>query len=89
MYDGKKKIGALPNGTYFFYQAAPGEHTFTSALSAQDSITIVLDADKTYYVRANAKLSLMGSPAKMEVVPESIGARAIKGLTYVTLRDIL
>ena len=88
MYDGNEKIGALPNGTYFFYQADPGQHTFTSALSIKDSVTLSLEEGKTYYIRANAKLTLLGMPAEMEVIPASVGTETVKELTYVTLRDI-
>ncbi|MDJ0833143.1 MAG: DUF2846 domain-containing protein [Gammaproteobacteria bacterium] len=88
MYHGKDKIGALPNGTYFFYQVNPGEHTFTSALEVQDSVTLSLEAGETYYISAEPKLSPLGMPAKMEAIPATEGEAISKDLAYVTLRNI-
>ncbi len=88
MYDGKEKIGALPNGTYFFYQADPGEHTFTSTLEVQDSVTLSLEAGQTYYISAEPKLSAMGMPAKMAAIPADEWEAISHDLSYVTLRDI-
>lgn len=88
LYDGKEKIGALPNGTYFFYQAEPGERTFTSTLEVQDSVTVFLQPGETYYISAEPKLSALGMPAKMEAIPNAVGESISRDLNYVTMRDM-
>ncbi len=48
-------LGQLLRGTYLYKSVGPGEHAFWSQAISQDSITIVVEAGKTYYVEGVVK----------------------------------
>src|ERR1700739_4469448 len=51
VFDNGARIGGLPNGAYFVYQATPGAHKFTASTEVTDEKPLTVEAGKTYYVR--------------------------------------
>jgi len=57
-------IGALANGTYFYYEVDPGTHTFTANTEAKSSRTLTVEAGKTYYISGRVEVGVLaGRPA--------------------------
>jgi Protein of unknown function (DUF2846) len=80
------KIGGLPNGSYFVYQASPGPHQFTASTAVTEEKEINVVAGKTYYIRGEVQMGIfMGRPHLTFVTAEE-GASAIKDLRRVKLR---
>ena len=70
-------LGQLLRGTYLYKSVDPGEHTFWSQVISKDSITIVVEAGKTYYVEGVVRMGLYaGRPNFNQVSKE----RALKAL---------
>jgi hypothetical protein len=70
-------LGQLLRGTYLYKSVNPGEHAFWSQAISQDSITIVVEAGKTYYVEGVVKMGLYaGRPTFNQVSKE----RALEAL---------
>jgi hypothetical protein len=70
-------LGQLLRGTYLYKSVDPGEHAFWSQAISQDSITIVVEAGKTYYVEGVVKMGLLaGRPNFNQVSKE----RALEAL---------
>jgi hypothetical protein len=42
-------IGAIANGTYFFYFATPGQHIFVASTEADSARAIQVEGGKIYY----------------------------------------
>ena len=59
MFDNGTRIGGLPNGAYFVYQAKPGVHKFTASTEATDEHVLTLEAGKTYYIRGEVTMGVM------------------------------
>ena len=73
-------MGQLLNDTWLYKSATPGEHTFWSQAISQDSITIKVEAGKTYYVKGVVKMGLVaGRPTFIQVNDEE-GLRDLAGL---------
>ena len=85
--DNGKKIGGLSNGSYFVYQAAPGDHHFTAATEVTEEKVISVVAGKTYYVRGEVQVGIvMGRPHLTEVTNDECSS-AIRKLRRVKLRE--
>lgn len=44
-------IARLKNGSYFWYEASPGEYNFTAHSGEEGKIRMTLEAGKTYYIK--------------------------------------
>jgi hypothetical protein len=64
-------IGTLTNGSFLYTQVEPGQHTFWSEVISQDSVTLTVEAGKTYYVRGETKLGIYAGRPRLVEVPES------------------
>ena len=64
-------IGTLGSGTYLYKQLEPGQYQFWSQVISQDSITLNVEAGKTYYVKGEAQLGVFAGRPKFTQVPES------------------
>ncbi len=88
-----RRIGGLNRGSYFCYEADPGEIT----ISVEDwlrkdwqredqSETIKVEAGQRYYFRARLDFGLLDADPGIEIVDNAKGAAAIKKLKYATLK---
>jgi hypothetical protein len=64
-------IGTLGSGTYLYKQLEPGQYQFWSQVISQDSITLSVEAGKTYYVKGEAQMGVFAGRPKFAEVPES------------------
>jgi hypothetical protein len=79
------KIGALPNGSYFTYQAAPGQHIFLSSTEVQQTLVKNLDAGRTYYIRGGVHPGVVIWRPDLREVSHAEGVSAISSLQKVQL----
>jgi hypothetical protein len=68
-------LGRLGSGTYLFGYFEPGKRQFWSQVIAQDSITLNLEAGKTYFVRGEVKMGVYAGRPSFRQVDEPV-ARA-------------
>jgi hypothetical protein len=96
------RIGALPNGSYFVYQAAPGGHSFGGSeidvwefgvgcreyLYVNAFCRVNIESNTTYYIRVDFRRFTFGqqSDPGVRVVGSPQGSEAIKSLKRVTLK---
>src|SRR5882762_7097625 len=59
VFDNGARIGGLPNGAYFVYQATPGAHKFTASTESTAEHVLTLEAGKTYYIRGEVHMGVM------------------------------
>ena len=64
-------IGTLGSGTYLYKQLEPGQYQFWSQVISQDSITLNVEAGKTYYVKGEAQMGVFAGRPKFTQVSES------------------
>ena len=83
--DGENKIGGLPNGSYFVYDATPGPHRFAASTESTAVRTIQVQPGKTYYVRGEVEMGLFVGRPHLTIVDPTEGASAINGLKRVVL----
>jgi len=84
-----KRIGGLNNGTYFVYEADPGE-IFISVenwLGDNPSRKIYVETGKKYFLKGSLKFGSMDTTPYIERVNNEAGEKAIETLTYVTLAE--
>ena len=84
--DNGTKIGGLPNGSYFVYQANPGTHTFSAATEATDEKPVKVEAGRTYYVRGEIQVGVLVGRPHLTIVAAEEGSNAIKNLRRVKLK---
>ena len=69
-------LGVLNNGTVLHGYFAPGQHQFWAQVVNQDSITLNVEAGKTYFVRGDVVMGLrVGRPKFTARLPCSSGRR--------------
>ncbi|RLA14799.1 MAG: hypothetical protein DRQ59_02580 [Gammaproteobacteria bacterium] len=73
-------MGQLLNDTWLYKSVEPGEHTFWSQVISQDSITIRVEAGKTYYVKGVVKMGLVVGRPTFTQVSEEEGLKDLAGL---------
>jgi hypothetical protein len=73
-------MGQLLNDTWLYKSVEPGEHTFWSQVISQDSITIRVEAGKTYYVKGVVKMGLVVGRPTFTQVSEQEGLNDLAGL---------
>jgi Protein of unknown function (DUF2846) len=84
--DNGTRIGGLPNGAYFVYQAKPGVHKFTAATEATDEHVMTLEAGKTYYIRGELQMGVMVGRPHLVVADSKEAVVAIKDLHRVKMK---
>jgi hypothetical protein len=80
--DGADTIGILQSGTYFWYAAAPGPHTFTAKTEATSAVTLNVEAGKTYYVGGGVSLGAFVGHPKLTVANEADWQKLFPDLHY-------
>ena len=73
-------IGALPDGSYFQYQANPGAHLFTLTTDSTVQQRVNLQAGATYYIKAATGKNPLRFKPSLQVVFELQGKTEIQNL---------
>jgi hypothetical protein len=76
-------IGALPNGSYFTYQATPGQHVFHASTEVMRVFVLNAVAGRTYYIRGGIRPGVVIWRPDFHEVPREVGASAIASLRKV------
>ena len=53
------------------YSLAPGQYDFWSQAISQGSITVTVEAGKTYYIKGEVQMGVLAGRPKITQVPES------------------
>lgn len=84
-----KRIGGVNSGTYFVFEAVPGQAVIKAenTMDPKDSVvrTISVVAGAKYYIRASLKSGLWDAQPSIEIVNPAEGEQAVLGLSYETL----
>lgn len=72
-----KPIGKTGANTYLYTEVSPGKHTITSKAENSDSIEIVADQGKLYYIWQEVKMGLMSARSKLHLVDEAKGQQGV------------
>jgi len=73
-------LGQLLRGTYLYKSVDPGEHAFWSQAISQDSITIVVETGKTYYVEGVVKMGLLAGRPNFNQVSKEQALEALAAM---------
>ena len=85
IFEDTTKIGLLKSGTYFIHKTTPGKHTYYAETEARSSVTLDVEAGKTYYVEGSVGLGfLAGRPQLMEIT-EPVAKQYLPELEYIRL----
>ncbi|MDD4877275.1 MAG: DUF2846 domain-containing protein [Dehalococcoidales bacterium] len=82
-----KRIGGLNSGSYFVYEADPGDIVISveNWLGENPSRKIHVEAGKKYYLKGYLRFGFVDASPYIEWVHEEEGEGAIGSLTYATL----
>jgi Protein of unknown function (DUF2846) len=86
VFDNGARIGGLPNGAYFVYQATPGAHKFTASTEVTDEKPLAVEAGKTYYVRGEVQMGVLVGRPHLIIVDRQEAAGALKDLHRVKMK---
>ncbi len=64
-------IGTLRSGTVLHKYFEPGPQTFYSQVISRASLTVNVEAGKTYFLRVDSKMGLVVARPKFILIPES------------------
>ena len=83
-----KRIGGLNSGTYFVYEADPGDITISveNWLGTDPSRTINVKPGGKYYLKGSLKFGMWEPAPHIEIVIEQEGEAAVQSLVYATLK---
>lgn len=87
IWGGDKKIGVIYPGTYFFYQALPGDHIFWSESDVKRFFSLKVEAGGKYFVYVPSDKCWNVPRANFSLAPEKIGAHAVKKLKYAGVTE--
>lgn len=85
IYDGETKIGALKNGTFFFYEEMPGKKTYCGKTESKSCVTVSVEAGKTYYIKGDINMGVFVGRPELNVMPQEVGKYSIKSLRYAVI----
>ena len=86
VFDNGTRIGGLPNGAYFVYQAKPGAHKFTASTESTSEHVLTLEAGKTYYIRGEVHMGVMVGRPELVIADSKEAVGAIKELHRVKMK---
>ncbi len=86
VFDNGGRIGGLPNGAYFVYQATPGAHKFTASTESTAEHVLSLEAGKTYYIRGEVHMGVMVGRPELVIADSKEAVGAIKDLHRVKMK---
>lgn len=84
--DNGVRIGGLPNGAYFIYQATPGLHKFTAATEATDEKPLTVVAGRTYYIRGEVQMGIFVGRPHLIIVDSQEALGALSELHRVKMK---
>jgi hypothetical protein len=67
--DGEWK-GVNRGNNYFFFELAPGEHYVCSQAENRATLTIQVEAGKTYYLQQHIEMGIMKARNSVDIMPE-------------------
>jgi hypothetical protein len=70
-------VTRLPSKGYFAYLAKPGEVTFSAKTEAKTSVTIDVEAGKTYFVKGTISVGVFAGHPHLVIVPNDVGKAEI------------
>lgn len=82
-----KVIGALANGTYFFYFSEPGEQTFVAKTESESSRTLKVEGGKTYYIKGEVDMGFFVGRPSLTIVADQEGESLLRDLRYATTKS--
>jgi hypothetical protein len=85
IYDSDKKIGGLKTGTYFYYVASLGEHTFCAETETKVCKTLQLQVNTVYYIRGDVDLGFWVGRPNLTIVSNLEGKATIPNLQHAIL----
>lgn len=88
IWDDRTKIGGTNPGTYFFYQAVPGDHIFWSETDAKRFFSLKVESGRKYFVYVSWDIGFMAVRPLFALAPEWMGVEAVKKMKYATLAEI-
>lgn len=88
IWDDRKKIGGVSPGTYFFYQALPGDHIFWSETDVKRFFSLKVEAGRKYFVYISWDIGFMAARPLFSLAPEWMGAEAVRSMKYATLTEM-
>jgi hypothetical protein len=77
VHAGQTPVGKLPNGGYRSYLADPGETEFWAKTESRSSVTEVLEAGKTYYLKGTVAVGILAGRPRLTFQTEAIGRTEI------------
>ncbi len=84
--EGKNVVGAMAQDSYFYLFTRPGRHTYSVDERNKDqgsSITINVQAGKTYYIKVDVAYEVMGGKAVFTEVSEAEAMKLLHSRKYV------
>lgn len=75
---GEDVITSLYNGGYYPYFAKPGATEFWAKTESKSSVSLVVKAGRTYYIKGSVGLGLFIARPHLEIVPPNVGENEIK-----------
>lgn len=76
--DSERNYGPLKNGGKITVNVDPGERTFFSQVLSSDAVTLNIEANKTYYVKAVVKVGYYAGRPKLTQVDEKTAKKEMK-----------
>ena len=74
--DGQFK-GVNRGNNYFFFTLDPGDHTFCSQAENKSTLSLTVEAGKTYYLQQQIKMGFMKARTKLVAISEAEGKEAL------------
>jgi hypothetical protein len=76
-------VARLPSKGYFVYLAKPGEVEFSARTEAKTSVTLDIEAGKTYFIKGTIGVGVFVGHPHLVVVPSDVGGAEITDCTLV------
>lgn len=76
--DSERNYGPLKNGETITISVEPGERTFFSEVLTSDAVTLNIEADKTYYVKATVRVGYYAGRPQLQQVDEKTAKKGMK-----------
>ena len=73
-----EELGALKSGGYFYKIVDPGLRTVSSITEVREAVTIDVEPNKSYFVKANTSTGLMVARPELTLIEPEKGIAAIK-----------
>lgn len=77
-------IGSSPAKGFYFVDRDPGNYTMMTSTEVDRSLSFVLEAEQTRYVRLNISMGFFVGHVYPELVEEAVGQKEIQECSYVT-----